>query len=489
MKKFLKKLSCFFVVALIFGCFIKLFASDALSTIKERGSIKVATNAEFEPFEYKDGDKIVGIDIDIAKKIAESLNVSIKINDVSFDAIIAELGNKNCDFAIAAMSYSEDKAKSVDFSDPYYYAKQAVLVAGLSGIKSANDLPDKKIGVHMGTTGDIYCTENFKNADIQRYNKGSDAVLDLINGRLDAVVIDDAPAYKLVRVPGNKVKMLDDYLFEESYRIAVPKGNAKLLNHINVTLKTMKDSGEINKIVSKYITSGETPSVDIVAQFYNNLMSKDRYKMILNGLFATVQITAVALFVGIVIGLATALVKVSHRNDFIFKILKVLANVYLTIIRGTPVVVQLFVIYYIIFSSTGLSKILVAMIAFGINSGAYVSEIIRSGILSVDKGQYEAGRSLGLSGRITMTKIMLPQAFKNVLPTLVNEFIQLIKETSVAGFIGVTDLSRAGDIIRSQTYEPFVPLMSVAFIYLVIVTITTLLMAFLERRLRVSDKR
>ncbi len=489
MKKFLKSLICFFGVISIVGCVLNVFAFDTLSHIKERGFIRVSTNAEFEPFEYKDGDKLVGIDIDIAKKIADSLGVSMKTDDVSYDAITLELANENCDFAIAAMSYSEDKAKSVDFSDPYYYSKQAVMVSNSSDVKSAADLTDKRIGVHMGTTGDIYCTQNFKNADIQRYSKGSDAVLDLINGRIDAVVIDEVPARKLIKLSNNKAKLLGSYLFEESYRIAVPKGNAELLDYVNLSLGKMKNDGEIDKIVNKYTTTGGTSSVDIVAQFYNNLMYKDRYKMILSGLLATVKITAMTLLIGIVIGLAVALVKVSRRNNLAFKILKGLSNVYLTVIRGTPIVVQLFVIYYIIFASTGLSKIMVAMIAFGINSGAYVSEIIRSGILSVDSGQYEAGRSLGLSGKITMTKIILPQAFKNVLPTLVNEFIQLIKETSVAGFIGVMDLSRAGDIIRSQTYEPFAPLMTVALIYLVIIMITTLLMSFLERRLRAGDKR
>lgn len=489
MKNFFKNLSCFFGVISILGFFLNVCAVDTLSQIKERGFIRLSTNAEFEPFEYKDGDKIAGIDIDIAKKIAESLGVSLRVNDVSFDAVTLELSNRNCDFAISAMSYSEDRAKNVDFSDPYYYAKQVVMVLNSSNIKSANDLDGKKIGVAMGFSGDIYCTENFKNATIQRYNKGSDAVIDLTNGNLDAVVIDDVPARKLIRLSNNKAKILDQYLFEESYRIAVPKGEKELLDYINLTLKKLKDNGEIDKIVNKHISSGETASVDIIANFYNNLIYKDRYKMILSGLIATIEITAVALLIGVFIGLTVAIIKVSHKSNFIFKILKGLANIYLTIIRGTPVVVQLFVIYYIILSSSGLSKMTVAMIAFGINSGAYVSEIIRSGILSIDNGQYEAGRSLGLSGRITMMKIILPQAFKNVLPTLVNEFIQLIKETSVAGFIGVMDLSRAGDIIRSQTYEPLVPLMTVALIYLIIVMVTTLIMSFLERRLRVSDQR
>ena len=358
-----------------------------------------------------------------------------------------------------------------------------------SDISKGDDLHNKKIGVAMGFTGDSYCTENFSDSEICRYNKCSDAVADLMSGRLDAVVVDEAPAKKLIRLSNDKVKMLDDYLFEEGYRIAVPKGETELLDLINSELKQMKDSKEIDKIVDKYVTSTVTPSVDLVGQFYNNLKYKNRYKMILEGLVTTFKITAVALSMGLLIGLLISVVKVSRSKNLFVKFLKFLANIYINIIRGTPIVVQLFVIYYLILASTGLSKIVVAMIAFGINSGAYVAEVIRSGINSIDVGQYEAGRSLGLSERATMTKIILPQAFKNVLPTLVNEFIQLIKETSVAGFIGVMDLSRAGDIIRSQTYEPLVPLMTVALTYLVIVMVTTLLMSILERKLKKSDKR
>ena len=487
MKHLSKKMLCTaFILA------TTLFTANAeskLSKIQQSGEIKIATNAEFEPFEYKNGDKIVGIDIEIAEKIAESLGVQTKINDVSFDAVTLELNSGNCDFAIAAMSYSSDKAQNVDFSDVYYYSKQAIIVPNNSNIKSSSDLDGKRIGVAMGFTGDIYCTENFKNSIIERYNKSSDAFLDLINKRLDAVVIDDTPAKKLISLSNNKVKMLDEYLFEEGYRIAVPKGETELLEHINSVLKSLKDSKEIDKIVDKYITDSYSPSIDLIAQIYNNLKEKDRYKMIINGLLTTIEITAVALLIGIFIGILISAVKVSHKENFVIKILKAVADLYLTIIRGTPVVVQLFVMYYLIFSYTGLSKVVVAMIAFGINSGAYVAEIIRSGILSIDIGQYEAGRSLGLSESITMRKIIMPQALKNVLPTLVNEFIQLIKETSVAGFIGVMDLSRAGDIIRSQTYEPLVPLSTVAILYLITVIATTFFMSFIERKLRVNDKR
>ncbi|MGN1043746.1 MAG: ABC transporter substrate-binding protein/permease [Acutalibacteraceae bacterium] len=487
MKKFYKYLA--FVSLIFFGFLLDVSASNCLDDIKSRGYVKVSTNAEFEPFEYKDGKKMVGIDIDIAQKIAEKLGVELIINDVSFDAVILELLNRNCDFAISAMSASEEKSKNVDFSDSYYVSKQMVIVPQSSDILSLEDLHGKRIGVALGFTGDIYCTENFVDSDIQRYSKATDAVLDLVNHRLDAVVVDDVPAKKLVKSFGNQVKLLDECLFREDYRIAVPKGEKELLNYINFVLNDMKKSGEIDNIVSKYTEVKDTKSVDLIGQIYRNLIYKDRYKMILSGLCVTLEITAVALIMGIILGILVSIVKVSRNKSFIFKILKFFANVYLTIIRGTPVVVQLFTIYYLVLCSTGLNKIFIAMIAFGINSGAYVAETMRAGLQSVDSGQYEAGRSLGLSSSVTMKKIVLPQAFKNCLPTLVSEFIQLIKETAVAGFIGITDLSRAGDIIRSQTYEAFVPLITVAAIYLVIVVITTCIMSVIERRLRASDKR
>ncbi len=489
MKKFCKSIISGILIAFAVIFTGAIHAESSLDRIKERGYIKVSTNADFDPFEYKDGDKIIGIDVDIARKLAEYMGLDIEINDVSFDAITLELSNRKCDFAIAAMSYSDEKAQSVDFSDPYYNAKQSVIVSSGSDIKSSADIGDKRIGVALGFTGDMYCTEHFPNADIHRYDTASDAVLDLVSGRLDAVVVDDTPAKKLVNISNGGAKLLDEYLFEESYRIAVPKGDRELLDKINSALAQMKADEEIDKIVAKYVGVPEGESVDLIAQIYKNLVTKDRYKMIFSGLATTLEITVVALLIGVLIGFTLALIKVSKSKNALMKIMKFIANFYITVIRGTPVVVQLFVIYYLIFASTGLPKLLVAMIAFGINSGAYVAEIVRGGILSVDGGQYEAGRSLGLSGKITMMKIILPQAVKNVISALTGEFINLIKETSVAGFIGVMDMSRAGNIIRSQTYEPVVPLMTVALIYLMLVAILTAVFSLFERRMRSSDKR
>lgn len=207
-----------------------------------------------------------------------------------------------------------------------------------------------------------------------------------------------------------------------------------------------------------------------------------------NGLITTLEITLFAVMIGFVLGFLVAIVRSTHDKTGRLKILNFICKVYLTVIRGTPMVVQLLITYFVIFGSVNIDKILVAVMAFGINSGAYVAEIVRSGIMSIDNGQLEAGRSLGLNYRQTMLYIIMPQAFKTVLPALANECIVLLKETSVAGYIAVQDLTKGGDIIRSQTYSAFMPLVTVALIYLVMVMILSNLVGRLERRLAKNDR-
>lgn len=223
--------------------------------------------------------------------------------------------------------------------------------------------------------------------------------------------------------------------------------------------------------------------------FYENFIVDDRWKYLTDGLKNTLLITILAILIGIILGFIVAIIRATHDKTGKMKFLNFFAKIYLTIIRGTPVVVQLMIIYFVIFGSVNINKVFVAVLAFGLNSGAYVAEIVRSGIMSIDNGQFEAGSSLGLSYRQTMTSIILPQAFKNVLPALANEFIVLLKETSVAGYIAIADLTKGGDVIRSQTYDPFLPLIAVAVIYLVMVMFLTSLVTKLERRLAKNDKR
>ena len=222
-------------------------------------------------------------------------------------------------------------------------------------------------------------------------------------------------------------------------------------------------------------------------KFYLNFIKDDRWKYILDGLGVTLRVTFFAVLIGIVLGFLVAVVRSTCDKTGKLKILNAICKLYLTVIRGTPVVVQLLIIYFVIFGSMDISKVIVAVMAFGLNSGAYVAEIFRLGIMSVDSGQFEAGRSLGFNYAQTMMYIIMPQAFKNVLPALGNEFIVLLKETSVSGYIALQDLTKGGDIIRSRTYDAFMPLIAVALIYLAMVLIFTKLVNILERRLRSSD--
>lgn len=227
---------------------------------------------------------------------------------------------------------------------------------------------------------------------------------------------------------------------------------------------------------------------DFKMKFVQNFIEDNRWMYLVEGLGNTFLITFFAALMGIVIGFLVAFIRTGAETTGGFQIANGLCKVYLTIIRGTPVMVQLLIIFYVIFATVNISKVVVAIIAFGINSGAYVAEVVRAGIMSIEKGQLEAGRSLGFSYIQTMYYIIMPQAFKNALPSLANEFIVLLKETSICGYIGLMDLTRGGDIIRSRTYEAFLPLLAVALIYLVIVMILTAGVNRLERRLRSNER-
>lgn len=331
---------------------------------RSNGTLKVATNATFAPYEYMEGGEIIGIDIDLAKAICDILGMSLKIEDIEFDSIISAVQSGKSDIGLSGMTVTEDRLKSIDFTDSYTTATQVIIIN---------------------------------------------------NGSIDT----------------------------------------------NVSFKE---------------------------KLHNNFVVDSRWKNITNGLLVTLEISFFAVLIGIVLGFLIAILRSTCDKTGKFKLLNIILKAYLTIIRGTPTMVQLLIIYYVIFASTDINKILVAVIAFGLNSSAYIAEIVRGGIMSIDEGQFEAGRSLGFTYSQTMFYFILPQAFKNVLPALCNEFIVLIKETSISGYIGIMDLTRGGDYIRSRTYEAFLPLIAVALVYLVIVVVLTWLVSKLEKRLKNDEK-
>ncbi len=452
---------------------VSAFALNSVDKIKSDGFITMSTSAPFEPFEYLENNEVVGIDVDLAQKIADKLSVKLNVKNVSIDSLTFELKNNSCDFVCAGISSTPERSKNLDFSDPYFSASQMIITLKNSPISSVKDLSGKKVGVQIGTTSDIYCTENKNIAETVRFNKHIDAIQDLLTGKVDAVIADDFTADKLVSSSQNKIYKLDQVVSTEEYRVAVAKGNRELLSVINETISDLKGSGELDRIITSHYEKE------------NNLESKFKeYSCyITEGLKNTLIMSFGAAIIGIFIGIIIASLKVFSKGNKKLKIFVLLADIYTTVIRGTPALIQLFIMYYVILGSFKVNSLVAAILSFGINSGAYVAEHVRGGIQSVDKGQMEAGRSLGLSQNVTLVKIVIPQAIRNILPSLASEAITLVKETSVAGFIGVVDLSRAGDIIKSMSYEALAPLSVVAGIYLVLVVGLTSLLKVFERKL------
>ena len=453
---------------------------------------------------------------------------------------------------------------------------------------SVDDLAGKTIGVQLGTTGDTLVSDyetDGSGTTVSRYNKGSDAIQALKQGKADAVVIDEQPALAFVKTNPD-LTILEEEFANEDYAICVAKGSS-LTAKLNEAIEVLMADGTIQKLIDDYVgdnatfsgykspegvsrtngtlimatnayfkpyeyyeggsiiginlkiedmefdsiitavssgkadfgmagitvtderkknidfTTTYTTSKQVIIvrddnasasgmsfaeKFKTDFIKEARYTYLLKGLLNTVIIAFFAALMGVVIGFLIAVVRSNHDKTGHMKILNFICNIYLTVIRGTPTMVQLLIIYYVIFSSVHIDKLIVAILAFGINSGAYVAEIFRSGIMSIDNGQFEAARSLGLSYKTTMISVILPQAFKNVLPALANEFIVLLKETSISGYIGLNDLTRGGDIIRSITYDSMLPLIGVAIIYLVMVMGLSQLVKKLERRLRSNER-
>ena len=462
-------------------------------------TINVGTNAEFPPFEYiNDEGEPDGFDMAVIKAIGKAEGFDVKITNMEFKSLIASLSTGSLDAVIAGMTVTEERQQSVDFSDSYYTATQCIVIPKDSDISSLADLNGKKIAVQEGTTGDILSTPaedndiiTDENTEVQRFKKGTDAIVALNNGGVDAVVIDKNPAENFVANNKDTLTLIEDDTSTEEYAIAVGKGNTELLEKINSGLATIKEDGTFDALVAEYIEGNDTSSDPQERTFLENLkyvfVDTNGYQLMLNGLGVTIGISFAAGILGIVLGFILALMKLTETRKKRKTVLSRIAGAYIDIIRGTPAMVQLLIMFMVIFRSRYAA--VAAILSFGINSGAYVAENIRAGILAVDVGQMEGGRSLGFTYGETMRYIILPQAIKNVIPALGNEMITLVKETSIVGYVAIVDLTKAGDFIVSRTYQAFLPLIAVAIVYYIIVKIMTKILAVIERRLRQSDNR
>ncbi len=494
---------------------------------KDDNEIVVATSPDFPNYEYMYGEEFTGIDMDIIRAVCEETGYTPKFENVTFDSIIAGVSSGKYDVGASGITISADRAEEVLFSSPYITAKQVVL--SKSTVADEATLKTMKVGVQTGTTGDLYVTEAISESQITRYTTYSTAVLALKNGQVDALVLDNGPAKSFANKESLTISEIDLGLKDEQYGFIFKLDNTELQEKFNDAIKKLIEDGTIDKIINYYNDangdkksyyssraessstgssatasevsgavcplalsmnmSAEAVDMDIGSladDIDNALFENDRYKYLVTGLKNTVIITLLALVIGLLLGVIMAVVRSVHDMMGKLTVLNAVCRVYITVIRGTPVVVQLMVIYFIIFASSSMNSVIIAAIAFGMNSAAYVAEIVRAGINAVPRGQLEAGFSLGLPFTSTMIMVIIPQAIRNILPALCNEGIALLKETSISGYIGITDLTRAGDIIRSQTFDAVAPLLIVAAIYLVIVIILTRLVGRLERRLKAN---
>lgn len=423
---------------------------------ESKDQLVVATNAAFEPFEYTEGDQYYGIDMEIAAMLAEELEKELVIQNMDFDAVCLSVGQQKCDIAMAGLTVNEERKAYVTFTESYYEASQRLIVP--SGDESFDDCETAEdvtailnqlteldiIGVQTGTTGQFYVEGDADwgfdglPATCVPYKSGALAVQDMINGNTKYVIIDAAPATSITQA-----------------------------------------IGEMQGLEQK------------IERFKEIFIEQNGYVKVLEGLKNTLLIAITGLIVGIIIGTIIATARVLPKYKLFPRILNGICGFYVSLFRGTPIVVQLLVFYYVLLPLIGvrINGIQVSMLVFGLNSGAYISEIMRSGIQSVDAGQMEAGRAVGLSFGTSMLKIVIPQAVKNILPTLGNEFISLIKETSVVSFVGAADLYVAFNYIGTNSYEFMVPYIVMAMIYIVLVLVISLLIKLMERSLKKSDRR
>ena len=452
---------------------------------QKKETLVLATEAGFAPYEYYENGNIVGVDIDIVKVLADELGMELEIKDVAFDSIITEVKTSKSDIGAAGISYTEERAKEVDFTMDYMESKQVLIVKKTSSIKSPKDLTNEKIAVQLGSVADSYLTTEKPKITVIREKKFLAAIEDLKENKVDAVVMDEIPAKELVT---NDLRIIQEAVVTDHYGMIVKKGNTELLEKANEVIQRLKDSGKIDEIMLEHLGLKEKESVkvektSIKDKFYYSIIYDGRYKYILEGIKNTLLIALGAVLLGILLGGLSAIIRNIYDNTGKLKILSYIAKLYVTIIRGTPSTLQLMIIYYVVFKAVSIHLVLVGILAFGINSGAYVAEIIRAGFNSVKKGQIEAGYALGLHyGQVT-SKIVLPEALKNILPALGNEFITLVKETSIGAYIGIVELTKASDIIASRTYDYFFPLMLIALIYLGITLLLSKGISIMERRL------
>ncbi|MBD2441233.1 ABC transporter permease subunit [Nostoc sp. FACHB-110] len=473
------------ICALIAGCSMNNSTSKTL---------KVATEPAFPPFEFKGPNgELQGFSYDLMNAIARAGGFKVNFQSIPFDGIIPAVQAKTLDAAISSITITQERAKTVDFSRPYFKAGLAIAVRNNNqDITSLDSLKNKRLAVQIGTTG-AEKAKTIPGVKIRSFDSAPLALQELSNGNVDAV-INDAPVTLYAINTGNLqgIKVIQQLLTEEYYGIITAK-NSPNLTLINTGLDRILSNGEYVKIYQKWFKA-EPPSLPDKSPIANQSNSNSAnlftslsiigraFPLLLQGALVTLQITILSVFLGLIGGSLLGIVRLSQ-----IKPVRWLARAYIDFFRGTPLIVQIFMIYFGIPSITqqlgftfNFNPLAAGVLALSLNSAAYIAEIVRAGIQSIEIGQTEAAQSLGLSSVETMRYIIFPQAFRRMIPPLGNEFISLLKDTSLVAIIGFEELFRKGQLIVAENYRSFEIYAAVALVYLCLTLLSSQAFSKLE---------
>ena len=462
-----------------------------IPSLKAQEVLQVGTEPAFPPFEMQapDGKGFVGFDIDLFKAIGEEAGLEIQFQSMPFDGLIPALQSQTIDAAISGMTITAERGQTVNFARPYFQSGLAIAVRKdrKGEIKSFDDLENKKVAVAIGTTG-AQEAQKIPGVELSTFDNSAIALQELSNGKVDAVVNDAPVTLYAIKIGNlNSIEVVGELLTEEYYGIALPKGSPNL-EKINDALDELLKTGRYRELYQKWF-AGEPPKLPLVAPALEGDAAAfsivSMLPTLLYGAGITILLTAFSVFFGTIGGTLLATASISD-----FKPLGWLTRIYIDFFRGTPLLVQIFMIYFGIPSllqGMGLdfsfNRFAAAVTALSLNSAAYLAEIIRGGIQSIDQGQWEAAQSMGMGWTQTMRHVIFPQAFRRMLPPLGNEFITMIKDTSLVAIIGFEELFRQGQLMVATTYRAFEIYAAVALIYLFLTFIASRIFSWLEKRL------
>ena len=487
------------MVKFLFGCWLRwclviglscwLLASCSVNPSVAK-TLRVATEPAFPPFEFQqNGGELQGFSIDLMKAIATAANFQVDFQSLPFDGIIPALQAKTVDVAISSITITQERSKTVDFSRPYFKAGLAIAIrTDNQEINSFESLQNKKIAVQIGTTG-AETAKTVPGAQVSSFDSAPLALQELLNGNVDAV-INDAPVTLYAINTGNLqgIKVIQQLLTEEFYGIATAK-KSPYLSLINQGLTKVLENGTYPKIYQKWFKS--TPPVLPEKTLFANQNAATVNSLglilqslpnLLTGVLVTLQLAIISVFFGLIGGSFIGIIRLSA-----IKPVQWLARTYIDFFRGTPLLVQIFMIYFGIPAlwqeldfTLSLNRLVAGVMALSLNSAAYIAEIVRAGIQSIEIGQTEAAKSLGLNSVQTMRHVIFPQAFRRMIPPLGNEFISLLKDTSLVAVIGFEELFRKGQLIVAENYRAFEIYAAVAVIYLCLTLVSSQAFSRLE---------